>query len=260
MIFWNTKNNITKDYLLSFIEINKPDIFFIAEGNDEIYGIENEKYTIIKGILKRKPKLICIFNNNSIHISLIQEYKNRFFIYKVIYNKIEFIIGALHFPSKLFFNESAQLCEAIDYVAQIVKIEKDLDNDNTIIIGDFNMNPFAIGMISANGFNSVCSKEIALKKIRKIQSINYKYFYNPAWKLYAGLSDEIYGTFYYSNPNHTDFHWNIFDQALLRSKIIEKNEIDFGIINDNKQNNIRNKGAISDHYPVFLKLEEEKNE
>lgn len=123
------------------------------------------------------------------------------------------------------------------------------------------MNPFDPGMVVSDGFNSVCSETIAKKISRIVGGEECPYFYNPSWKNYSGIGNKIYGSYYYhSCSGGHEFHWNNLDQVLLRPSIIEKYDHVFKILHDvvgydlTKKNN-----GISDHYPIFLELQEKSN-
>ena len=135
---------------------------------------------------------------------------------------------------------------------QIRNLERSEGCKNTIILGDFNMNPFDHGMIAGNAFNAVMSESIARKGYRTIQGKKHEYFYNPSWKLYGSDSKKP-GTYFLSHPNHTSFHWNIYDQVLIRPSLLEHYEISYSAIQDDKFFNNMGTG-YSDHSPIKFEL------
>ena len=42
------------------------------------------------------------------------------------------------------------------------------------------------------------------------------------WSLYGDLYHEPVGTYYYKNAELVNYQWNIFDQILMRPKLINK--------------------------------------
>lgn len=91
----------------------------------------------------------------------------------------DFILVALHLPSKLRMQDKEQVFECIRVAQLIEEAESRLEHDRTLVIGDFNMNPFETGMVSADGFHAVMDRNIADKVSRKVQRKDCKYFYNP---------------------------------------------------------------------------------
>jgi len=254
-IFWNIHKQTNEHILSSFINEQKPDFLFVTETDKSFIEkiTVSTKYSYIESkINKEKPKIFLLSKFGIDGIALIQEYKKRMFVYEIQINKFKIILIALHLGSKINMDEQTQMCEALDYINQINNIEKSNNLFNTIVIGDFNMNPFDLGMIAGNGFNSVISKEIALKEKRKYQHNDYLYFYNPSWKLF-GSPDNLFGTYYLNNPPHSGFYWNIYDQVLVRPNILKHFEVDYDIIKNDKYFNVRGQ-TYSDHSPIYLEL------
>ncbi|MGL5795689.1 MAG: hypothetical protein ACRC06_15075, partial [Waterburya sp.] len=81
----------------------------------------------------------------------------------------DFILVALHLPSKLRMQDKEQIFECIRVIQSIEEAESRLGHDRTIVIGDFNMNPFETGMVSADGFHAVMDCNIASQDSRKVQ-------------------------------------------------------------------------------------------
>jgi hypothetical protein len=132
----------------------------------------------------------------------------------------------------------------------------------TIIIGDFNMNPYESGLVAANGLHALPDLQYISSKVdgRKIDGILYKYFYNPMWSFF-GDNSLPYGTHYYREPGHVSREWNIYDQVIYRpslSKYIDKTklEIVYSIGGQNLINALKrpDKDSYSDHLPIILEI------
>jgi hypothetical protein len=254
IIFWNLKKQKSFDELVILVESYNPDCILIAESELNIDNVANiVDYTHVKEIIDKKPKISFFFNpRNILSVQIIQEYKKRLYAYRVKSSESSFTIIGVHLGSKINFDKENQLCESIDYMDQIKNIEKTIGCHDTIVIGDFNMNPFDTGMIAGNAFNSVLSEKIAREGNRTIQRKKYEYFFNPSWKLY-GTSELGYGTYFLENPNHTSFHWNIYDQVLIRPSILEKYIIDYSVINDEMFFSTEKEAAF-DHKPICTEM------
>ena len=81
---------------------------------------------------------------------------------------IEILLVAVHLPSKCYKDESEQSFIAIEVAQEIDKREQEQNHTHTLVMGDFNMNPFEKGMISSAGFHGVMDKKIATKLSRKV--------------------------------------------------------------------------------------------
>lgn len=89
------------------------------------------------------------------------------------------VLFVVHFGSKLYKSDASQTLAAPGF-SQIVKdLEKKAKHDRTLIVGDFNMNPFEDGVVGAEGLNAAMTRWVAEKVERKIEGVKYPFFYNP---------------------------------------------------------------------------------
>jgi hypothetical protein len=173
----------------------------------------------------------------------------------------DILIAAVHFPSKLHWNDASQFAESVN-LSNIIRIaEKEVKHSRTIIVGDFNMNPFEAGMVSANGLHGVMTKQIAQQRSRIVQKTEYPYFYNPMWSLMGDASPGQPGTFFYTKAEHACYFWNMFDQILLRPDLLEcfdnRNLKIIDTINGLSllsMNGRPSRAIASDHLPIYFEL------
>jgi len=263
-IFWNTNRKTHIQYISDIVSEYDIDFVILAEFPD------NQISYLIKALnLNNKFYLLPNISNKKIHI-----------ITKIIPSKIDYLeednnvrfisfldfdiekrlnLGMLHFPSKLYTNGNDIFLPIQRTNSMIEDIEK--HNELTILIGDFNMNPFEQGMLSANGFHAFPRKIESNKNKRVIQTIEKKTFYNPMWK-YLIREDNPIGSYYYTNGGAYTLHWHVFDQILLRPQLIpylNKAELigsfkDVSLIRNNKPDR-----EVSDHLPLLMKLNNKEN-
>ena len=100
----------------------------------------------------------------------------------------DILVAAIHLPSKVNWEEADQAAESPFYSDWIKQAEKQVGHQRTIVIGDFNMNPYEKGMVNASGFNAAMSRSIAMNRKRVLQGLHYPFFYNPMWSLMGDLS------------------------------------------------------------------------
>jgi hypothetical protein len=134
---------------------------------------------------------------------------------------IDILLAALHFPSKLHWDDASQALSCVELAKKNRFAEQEVGHSRTILVGDLNMNPFEDGVVSANvceahalRAHAVMSRDIAMKKSRVVQGEKYPFFYNPMWSLFGDASPGPPGTFYYSASTPKTFFWNMFDQVL----------------------------------------------
>lgn len=132
----------------------------------------------------------------------------------------DILVAAVHFPSKLHWDDASQAMECVNLAKKISSAEKEVGHSRTILVGDLNMNPFEDGVVSANGLHGVMSRLIAAKRARVVQGTTYPFFYNPMWNLFGDASPSPPGTHYYSASKLKTFFWNMFDQVLIRPELL----------------------------------------
>ena len=255
--FWNIKQNKNLDYVVKLIDSVCPDVLFLAESSPEMVELLQDRYKTLGPGISSEPKIYGFIVSKNLKGSLIREYKDRLFLYQLTWQEEFFSLGVVHLPSKLYKSTAAQSEQVAKYVREIRMFEEELQHKNTILIGDFNMNPFEPGMVLASLFNSVCSPAIALKQKRTIDGEDYDYFFNPSWKNYAGVGNDVYGTYYYHACGTDEFHWNNLDQVLIRPSILQQYDPEFFVLHDVLEFDLRKRNnGISDHYPILLELKE----
>lgn len=196
-------------------------------------------------------------------VNVIDE-KSRYSAFSVDTSFGEIIIIGIHFQSLKNSTLEGLNLKAIEYSKEFRVIENERKHRRTVVVGDFNLNPFDLALKSANGFNAVMCPVIAKKKSRKISGKDYFYYYNPTWHLLGNINNEVVGSYYYRGDNSTTY-WNQFDQVLIRPDLISKFDMDeLKIITSiNKKDLLTSsklpyKKIYSDHLPIMFKIIEEE--
>jgi exonuclease III len=264
VIFWNThKNKNINSTICELIVENGVSIVALAEYTANIddlintllshYGIKMCKYI---SCCKRITMIGAIgdvevrFDNAHTTIQII--------------NKRD-ILCCTHLNSKIYSGHEAQREIMIEQlIREICSIEKDLDSENTIIVGDFNINPYEIGCVDARYFHSLPVYEETKRKTRVVAGNKYSMFYNPMWR-FLGDEKQPYGTYYHKNSNSINTYWNIYDQVIIRP-ILRERFIDesLKIIAETQSKYLLDANGhpdkeISDHLPIIFEIQEEIN-
>lgn len=173
----------------------------------------------------------------------------------------DILIAVSHFPSKLRWHDDSQALECVNLARAIRDTENRVGHSRTVLVGDFNMNPFESGVVSANGLHAVMSRCIAKERTRVVNGREYSFFYNPMWSFFGDTSPGPSGTYYYRSSELKVFFWNIFDQVLIRPDLLDlfSNE-DLKILNTDgdisllSPRGMPNIKSGSDHLPILFKL------
>lgn len=261
-LFWNTNKKIINDYLVKLSQNNDYDMIILAEYEDDINDLlkkmQKSKITMykimtnckrIKILSKSKPNNIKHCNETEYYTIKILE----------VNKKEKQIIGAVHLPSKLYAKDEDRRMEISELVNDIEKLEYKYATNNTIIVGDFNADPFDGCMIKVTGLHSVSSKDVALKLKRVVKKREYTMFYNPMWNKF-GDYEGVAGTYYYSGGTAEEIFWHIFDQVIIRPQLISRfEEGKLNIITKIGDDILLKKDRkimISDHLPIEFSIME----
>jgi endonuclease/exonuclease/phosphatase family metal-dependent hydrolase len=175
----------------------------------------------------------------------------------------ELILAAVHLPSKLHLSPESQNFECVKLAEKIIAVEDAAGHRRTVLVGDFNMNPFESGMVAAKGLHSVMSRRLmTTREGRTVQGDDYRFFYNPMWSHMGDARSDTAGTYFRNDADHVNYLWNMFDQVLLRPQLARR--FDPGQVQIVKtvgsRSLVREDGrpdsaSSSDHLPLVFELD-----
>lgn len=262
ILFWNTNRKSYMDPIIELVNDKEIDVIILAEFSVSarklaqsiqakypslIFNELHSNHKRFKILTKKNPNTVNNFNGCHDGTTWsVNKFSNHF------------SIVAVHLPSRLNWDTTSISFEAINMMSKIRNYEKK-EGKKTILIGDFNMNPYELGMISSIGIHGVKDKSLA-KKNKQILEVDYDRFYNPMWRFLGDLND-VPGTYFYSGSAHDNTHWHTFDQILLRPELYDKypnfdvevvtNIVGKSLIQKKTKRIIK---KISDHLPIILTL------
>lgn len=261
LLFWNINKKLLANEIKSLCDCYNVDILILAENvmqDKDILPVLNQDTDRIF-IAPFNPSSKISFYTRLHNFELVHD-DNWGAIRKIIHPVgIHILLVAVHIQSKLHANEQEQAFISARIAKEIDRREQEQGHTQTIVIGDFNMNPFETGMIGADAFHAVMDKEIALKQTRTVLGEERKFFYNPMWSRLGDDSEGCSGTYYYNSSNMLNYFWNTFDQVLLRPSLLPfYNQNNLKIINTINGQCLIKSGKVSnefsDHLPLFIKL------
>jgi len=172
----------------------------------------------------------------------------------------QILLVAVHLPDR--YNtptDHERYRKSREFIAEIQQHERKIEHRRTVIVGDFNMNPYEVGMFAADGFNALSSRTKVENRRQRRTSGMPHFFYNPMWN---HLGDVQYppGTYYFEGKP-TELDWHTLDQVLVRPDLLDSFESahvkivtkagDEDLINHLGRPN----KDISDHLPILFKLD-----
>ncbi len=266
--FWNVKKNPVQKIIADFAEMYTIDVIILAECDIEepdmlieLNSRSDSQYSlpVKRG---RKTDIYTRFPSEwltplaDIHGLSIQHLEN-----PIVNKKI--IVGAVHLPSRLHQTEDDLAQLATRWRSTIEEAENRVGHTNTVVVGDMNMDPFHLGVVSSEGFHGIMDKRIASRKTRKVLEEDRQFFYNPMWSLFGNESDGPPGTYYFNASSRPlNYFWHMYDQVLLRPDLIPFFPgSELRILTHSKSDSlITNSGRpkatnMSDHLPLMFKLD-----
>jgi hypothetical protein len=173
----------------------------------------------------------------------------------------ELLVAMVHLPSKLYFTNESQRTECSLLGRAVLEQEAMVGHKRTIVLGDFNSNPFEHGFVATDGLHAVMSKMVAQRRTRRVQGRDFDLFYNPMWNYFGDVGGRPAGTHYYEKSEHVNYFWNIFDQVLLRPDLLDGFSDDVQILTMAGDTSLLdqygrpNQVEASDHLPVMFSLD-----
>lgn len=260
VLFWNThKNPNINNVLCEVIAENNISLVVLAEYEGEIYELLKELAEI--GINMQeyltagcdRIKIIGIEQNISPGL------QTKYASFQIINNKD--ILCCIHLPSRLYSaGDGMRKITINNIMAGIAEIEEKVGTENTIILGDFNANPYDDECLEADKFHGIPYYKEAARKARTIADKEFKMFYNPMWKFF-GNCEKPFGTYYYSGNNIKNTFWNIYDQVIIRPSLKDR-FLNLQILTETQNRYLLNDRGypdknISDHLPITFEILED---
>ena len=271
VLFWNTGKRPVVDLLRNLSRRRDVDILVLAEvaapiaevvnqlneGAEQTYFVAQERlpksFNRPLHVLTRlnEDRVVAIRDSAGIAVKRV---------FPII--GLDFTIVAVHLRSKLYQSHQVdQALGAVSINADIEAIERDVGHRRTLVIGDFNMNPFEPGLVSFDCFHAVMSRRTAQRRSRKIDGRERFYFYNPMWNHFGDHPPNPPGSYYCAGSGRTEYFWHSFDQVLLRPDLLDCFRDDglevvtrIGDLSLVREDGSPDKTKGSDHLPLLLEL------
>lgn len=261
-LFWNThKNTDINSILCDLVEENGISILVLAEYTASIDELIMNLYE--RGISMNKAttfgcERIYVLKNENLEMQPLLQTDHA--TIQLIHKSI--ILCGVHLKSQIHSDHQGQREIRIEgIVNDIRKYEQYYNTSNTIIVGDFNINPYDSTCMDARYFHAIPVYEDAKRKTRKVAGREFFMFYNPMWNLLGDFNMPL-GTYYHNSGKTINTYWNLYDQVIIRPDLRKRfvNEsLKILTATSNTQliakNGHPNK-TISDHLPITFEIKE----
>jgi len=133
---------------------------------------------------------------------------------------LDIVLIVAHLPSKLHRDDLDQFVGSIRVIKGVERAESATGIDRTVMVGDFNMNPFEGGVAGGEGLHAVMSRTEALERSRVVDGAKRRFFFNPMWSRLGDDSRGPPGTYYHRSGQQLCYFWNTFDQVIIRPELL----------------------------------------
>jgi endonuclease/exonuclease/phosphatase (EEP) superfamily protein YafD len=267
LLFWNLNRRSLDRQVGLLARQHKADIVILAEAGtaveDTLDGLNTEATSLFSQdpghsdrlrILSRFPRQSVTPISDRSRVS-IRQYAPPI--------GAAFLVVAVHLPSKLHQDQNDQYLACAHLAKDIQRAEQQGHHSRTIVIGDFNMNPFEPGVVAAGGLHAIMDRRVASKLKRTVKEREYEFFYNPMWARLGDLRGRPGGTFFRDSGDTVSFYWNMFDQVLLRPALLDAFDDDgIHVVTEIAGESLLDRSGKprerdgSDHLPIVVQLHE----
>lgn len=260
ILFWNMYRKDLSSLLVGILQEKPHDVVVVAEFNGnpahllQALNTPKARYIIPLEIDTR----FLVLTQTRIPFEPKVDYYPRYSFWKVGRGKQSFMLCAVH----LVDPQNHDIRDRNGFVTRlrrdIEKAEQKLQHRRTVVIGDFNLNPYDEGMISSEGLHAISSLAQAKRQSRIVQHEERRYFYNPMWAELGDRPLPTPGTHFNATGSVTP-HWHMLDQVLFRPAMTELfPSFNLEIIVKSGDNSLLNElgrpndQLASDHLPISI--------
>jgi len=204
-LYWNINNQPSpfEETLRKLITDNAIDVLVLSENKlipDDLLLTDTDFLSVPLNQNNKKSKWVKVYykKNDDYKITHHTEYTelenedeetlpisnkkvNRIQIFKISGNIDDTYFACIHFPSKIYHDEITHLQVVPNYKEKIHSLTQ--NSKRLFIFGDFNMNPFDVGMVEPLGFFAHNNRELITTETQFKHGRQNILYYNPSWSL-----------------------------------------------------------------------------
>lgn len=197
VVFWNTgvsskaKSDLQRiskieDALVDIVLENNCHIIVLAEFNVQTTGLCNKLSLKDRDFSERKriaDTRVKILADNCLTSDIIRD--SRYYaIHEFSFIDYHFLLGGVHFPSKLCAGKSDIQVVGRKFIDAIKESEQAVGHYKVAMIGDFNSNPFEDVITGFDYIHAIFdASTVDRMRFREVYGERNQMFYNPMWNL-----------------------------------------------------------------------------
>ena len=172
----------------------------------------------------------------------------------------DILFATLHLTSKLKTEADDRLTLGISAAKAVRRVEQDIGYRRTIVVGDFNLNPWEGALFSSHGFHAHMSQRLTRHVHgRVVAGVKMPSFFNPMWQFLTDRGSSPTGTYRLEASTPTNPIWHTLDQVLIRPALSRRLS-EVRIIESTSSGSLvtrhgwPDKKNASDHLPLLFRL------
>ena len=193
-LFWNIHGKDLRSLVTGLAGRHDVDVLMLAESGiepgillDALNRIDGGGYEYFPGIGCERIQVFARFPAGS--LTPVEESDQVTIRHLRPPEGTDIILTVVHLRSKLHRNHPANQTPGCSRLSRTIRaVEERLNHCRTVLVGDLNLDPFEVGVISADGLHGVMSRRIARRGGRTVEREHYPFFYNPMWSLLGDVS------------------------------------------------------------------------
>jgi hypothetical protein len=134
----------------------------------------------------------------------------------------EILLTAVHGPDRVHYDDDRRELFFDRVVSTVRWAEGRIGHRRTVIVGDFNANPFERSVGGIRGLHAIGVTDINGRNYRTVMDLRYDFFYNPMWACYGGGRNSPPATYYYNGSDVHEVFWHMLDQVVLRPEVLSQ--------------------------------------
>lgn len=257
LLFWNMGRKDNAALALECMRIHGVGVAAFAEYSGTKFSDELLRGTGYRVVGMGGCDKIVVLADVSIDVANNFE-ASRFTVSALESPEARFVVAATHLVDRISASDPEARLEDIRELMGVVHgYEETLSIDKTVVMGDFNANPYDKELLLPNAFNAMLFKGIVkAQPSRTWHGKRYPFMYNPTLH-WLSEDTETYGSHYYSSSDGTSPIWNCYDQALVSPTLMDGVR-DYGYLKKIGDKDLiarwRPKREISDHLPLLVEI------
>lgn len=232
---WNIKQNRKATFfkvLNDILQEKSVDFLVLQECNDITYLDKQFIEVTYPALGEQRWVRIFFRKNRNINYQEPSSYLFNKLLFTEFYisDQCIFSLGGVHLYSARGKSSKQQANQHADLPKLIMEYELRQGHDQTLLVGDFNYNPFDKQMNDPAFLNAVGSRNI-IRNFRNLagnrhQRHTFPFFYNPMWNKLGDYDTQrnqeaVPGTYYWNAKDAEHYYWNMLDGVLLRPSIMD---------------------------------------